>query len=118
MTATAPIIITYYCIISTGIFQSPSVQNGVIRVKIGTPVYTVDGFAVTIVCNVTDGDHPITISWLNNGEPDHSRTNMSVVTISNAAHGDVYTCIAKTNAGSVRKSTKIYFVHKKFCINM
>ena len=94
-----------------------SVQNGVIRVKIGTPVYIVDGFAVTIVCNVTDGVPPITtISWLNNGQPDHSRTNMSIVTISNAAHGDNFTCIAENNVGSVRKDTEIYYVHRKFCI--
>ena len=118
MTASAIIIITYYRIISTGIFQLPFVQNAVIRVKIGTPVFTVDGFAVTIVCNVADRDPPITINWLINGQPDHSRINMSVVTIHNAAHGDVYTCIAKKDARFIRRHTKIYFVHKKFCINM
>ena len=42
---------------------------------------------------------------------------MSIVTITNAAHGDVFTCIAENNVGSVRKNTKINFVHKKFCIS-
>ena len=40
----------------------------------------VDGFTVIITCNVTGGDPPITISWLNNGEPNHSRANMPIVT--------------------------------------
>ena len=33
--------------------QPVSVENGVMRVKIGSTAYTVNGFTVQIVCNVT-----------------------------------------------------------------
>ena len=55
--------------------QPVCVENGVMRVKIGSTAYTVDGFTVQIVCNATSvySGHPITISWLRNGEHDQNR---------------------------------------------
>ena len=38
-----------------GISQPPTVENGVITVKIGSPVFIVKGFNVSIICNVTSG---------------------------------------------------------------
>ena len=44
--------------------QPVSVENGVMRVRIGSTAYTVNGFTVQIVCNATSmlKDYPATIS--------------------------------------------------------
>ena len=99
----------------------PSVENGAITVKIGSPVYTVEGLNVAIVCNVT-GTTPISISWLKNDHErlDHSR-NMSILIVNNARDDDNFTCIAENYIGSDRSFSQIFFVHmhkKKFCINL
>ena len=96
--------------------QLSSVQKGIIRVKVGAPVYTIHGFNVTIVCNVIYGQPPITIRWLRNGLPDESRMNMSTIIVNDAEDGDVFTCRAENGRGYDKKDTQIYFAHA-FCIS-
>ena len=99
--------------------QPVSVQNGVMRFKIGSTAYVVDGYTIQIICNPTrcaSKEYPITISWLHNGEPDQTRGNMSMITVTDANHGDVFTCIANNTAVPFTQYTRIIFVHYQFCI--
>ena len=100
--------------IDGGVSQSPSVEKGNIKAKIGSPVYMVDGFNITIICNIIRGEPPITISWFHNNQP--YRGNVSSIMITNATAGDVFTCTANNTKGSDIKHTQINFVHKSFCI--
>ena len=95
--------------------QPPSVQKGVITVKVGVPVYTIHGFNVTIVCNVIGGKHPITIKWLRNGQPDQFIKNITIATVNDPNDEDVITCIAENEDGFDKKDTQIMFGHN-FCI--
>lgn len=96
---------------------APSVENGVVRVKIGSPAYVVDGLKVIIVCNVNGGS-PVRISWLHNDQPSPTRVNMTTATVNDASHGDVFTCIAENEMGIDKQSTRIVFIqkHSDFCI--
>ena len=78
-----------------------------VKVKIGSPVYIVEGFDVTIVCNVLNGTRPITIMWLHNGVIDPSRGNVSTITVTDYNDGDVYTCRADNDVGFNEESTTI-----------
>ena len=70
---------------------------------IGSPAYIIDGFDLTITCNVITGIPPINISWYRNGVVDSSKRNMSTITISNVDinkdNGVVYICIAENDEG-------------------
>ena len=93
--------------IDDGIFvpQPPSVMSGDVTVRIGTPVYIVDGCTVTITCNILTGTPPITIRWLRNGMPeDPPRGNVSTI---NYNDGDVFTCRADNNIGFDMEMTTI-----------
>ena len=95
-------------VIDEGIFvpQPPNIISDNKRVKIGTPVYVVNGFNVTIDCGIIRGESPITISWLHNGVPDPSRGNVSTITITDASDGDVFTCRANNSIDfDVEKTT-------------
>ena len=98
--------------------QPISVENGVMRVRIGSTAYIVDRFIVQIVCNATSNvnEHSVTISWLRNGEHDRTRGNVSMIIVTDANHGDVFTCVAENVLGYRTKTTKIIFVNKHFCI--
>ena len=97
--------------------QPVSVENRMIRVRIGTTAFIFDGLTVQIVCNATSiSGHAITISWLHNGEHDQTRGNVTTITVTDANHGDVFTCVAENVFGSNRKDTEIIFVHEYFCI--
>ena len=99
--------------------QPTSVENGVMRVKIGSTAYIVDGFTVQIVCNATStvNEHSVTISWLRNGEHDRTRGNVSMIIVTDANHGDVFTCVATNVFGfTYSETTKIIFVNQYFCI--
>ena len=98
--------------------QPVSVENGMIRVRIGTTAFIFDGLTVQIVCNAPSmyGGNPITISWLHNGKHDQARGNVTMITVTDANHGDVFTCVAKDVFGSNREDTNIIFVHEYFCI--
>ena len=99
--------------------QPISVENGTMRVKIGSTAYIVDGFTVQIVCNATDvvNEHSVTISWRRNGEDDQTRGNVSMIIVTDANHGDVFTCVAENVSGfTYSKTTEIIFVNKRFCI--
>ena len=100
--------------------QPVSVENGVMRVRIGTTAYTVDGLHVQIVCNATSNGElilPITISWLRNGKNDETRGNVSMITVTDANHGDVFTCTANNTIIHNTSSTEIMFANKCFCIS-
>ena len=101
--------------------KPPSASKGVVRVKIGIPVYIIDNFNVTIDCNITCGIQPITHSWLYNNKVFNGTTgNVSSITIpvTNAADidGDVYTCRAENSIGYDEMNTTIYYLKKKLCI--
>ena len=113
-----------YLMVSVNIFdedvsQPISVENGVMRVKIGNTAYIVDGFTVQIVCNATStvNEYPVTISWRRNGEDDQTRGNVPMIIVTDANHGDVFTCVAKNVFGFTdSKTTTIFFVNQHFCI--
>ena len=101
--------------------QPVSVENGVMRFRIGSTAYIVDGYIVQIICEITteslrSEEHPITISWLRNGKPDQTRGSVSMITVTDAYHDDVFTCIANNTIASQSKNTRIIFVHHRFCI--
>ena len=70
------------------------------RVKIGTPVYLVSGYHVTIVCDIVKGTPPVTISWFRNGILDLSRGNISAITVTDPKDGDIFSCRANNSIGS------------------
>ena len=95
--------------------QPVSVENGVMRVRIGTTAYIVDGYTVEIVCKVSSDVATITIIWLRNGEPFGEDT--SLITVTDASHEDTFTCRVKNAVTSKEKDTQIIFVHRSnFCI--
>ena len=67
----------------------------------------VDGFHVTIVCDILSGTRPITISWFRNGAPDITRGNVSTITVTDYNDNDEFTCIAHNDVGSDLESTTI-----------
>ena len=87
--------------------QPSDVMLGNMTVRIGTPVYVVDGFNVTIVCNIPTGTHPITIMWLHNGAPYPTGGNISTITVTDYNDGDVFTCRADNIVGFDMESTTI-----------
>ena len=95
--------------IDEGLFmpQPPTVPPGDIEVKIGSPAYVVNGSDVTIVCDILSGTHPITISWLCNGEPDPTRSNVSTITVTDYNDGEEFTCRADNDIGFDEKSSTI-----------
>ena len=78
-----------------------------VEVKIGSPVYVVDGYDVTIICDILTGTNPISIMWFHNGAPDPTRGNVSTITVTDAADGDVFTCRAENNIGFDMENTII-----------
>ena len=89
------------------ISQPPNVMPGDVTVSIGTPVYVVDGFNVTIVCNILNGTCPITIMWLHNGAPYAAGGNISTITVTDYNDGDVFTCRADNIVGFDMENTTI-----------
>ena len=81
--------------------QPQVIPNTDVTVMIGSPAYIVDGYDLTITCNVITGTPPINISWYRNG--DSSRRNTSAIAISNVNinkdNGVVYTCRAENDKG-------------------
>ena len=101
------------------VMKPQRVERGVIKAKIGTPVYVIDNINVTIDCNVYKGISPITFSWYHNGTFDQSRGNVSsiTITVTNATviDGHVYTCKAENRRGSDTLNSTL--VHNwGFCI--
>ena len=95
--------------------QPVSVENGVMRVRIGTTAYIVNGYTVEIVCNAFSNEIPLPIMWSRNGKPFKGDTSLIIVT--DAKHEDIFTCRAKNSVTSKEKSTKIIFVRRShFCI--
>ena len=89
-----------------------NITKGNKRVKIGTDVYVVNGYNVTIDCNIANGTTPITLSWLLN-ETEYESNN-TTITITNAACGDVITCRADNSIGFDEESTTIHVECKSF----
>ena len=67
----------------------------------------VDGFDVTIVCDILSGTRPITIRWFRNGAPDPTRGNVSTITVTDYNDGDVFTCRVDNDVGFDEESTII-----------
>ena len=104
-------------VIKRGGSEPLSVENGVIRVNVGSTVYTVNGFTIIIICNVIAGKPPITISWYRNEELDDSRGNVSTITVTDALQGDVFTCKADNKMQFDQQNTTIKFANNTFCID-
>ena len=98
----------------------PSVLPEDIEVQIGSDAYVIDGFDVTIVCNILTGIRPITIVWFHNGMVDPTRGNVSTITVTNYNDGDVFTCRADNDVGFDEESTTINvfgkWIAKNYCI--
>ena len=88
-----------------------NITKGNKRVKIGTDVYVVDGYNVTIDCNIVSGTTPITFSWLRTGTP--FRGNVTTITITNVIY-DVIICRANNSIGFDEKNTTIHVECKSF----
>ena len=95
--------------------QPVSVENGVMRVNIGSTAYTVNGLTVQIVCNATSifKEYPATIRWRRNKKRYRTRGNVSIITITDVNDGDVFTCIADNTISSQRKNQD-YFCTQPF----
>ena len=79
-------------------------------VKIGSPVYIIDGFDLTIVCVTINGTPTITVRWFYNGVFNPSWMNASTITILNIGlnmNGDHYTCRADNDVGYDEHTTTI-----------
>ena len=90
-------------------------------VVIGTPAYIIDGYDLTITCNVTNGTTPITYSWYRNGVVDSSKENMTAITISNVDinkdDGVVYTCRAANAMGHDKEHSSVHVSSKSLYYN-
>ena len=70
-----------------------------VTVKIGSPVYVLNGFDVIINCSILNGTPPVTIIWLRNRVLDSSLGSANSVTINDYMNGDEFTCRADNNIG-------------------
>ena len=104
-------------VIARGGSEPLTVDNGVMRVNVGTTVYTVNGLTIAISCNVIVGEPPLTISWYRNGVMDQSRGNFSTIEATDAKHDDVFTCRIENRMGFDQEDTIIRFVNNAFCIH-
>ena len=68
-------------------------------VKIGSPVYVVEGSDVIINCDILTGTPPIFIIWLRNGVLDSSLGSANSITIDDYMEGDTFTCRADNAIG-------------------
>ena len=81
---------------------------GDVTVRVGSPVYIIDGNTVTINCNLVAGTPPVTIRWLRNGMPeDPPRGDVTTITVTDYNDGDVFTCRADNNIGFDMEMTTI-----------
>ena len=99
--------------------RQSTVTEGNKKVKIGSPVYVVEGFNVIIMCKPV-GTPPITIQWFRNGPPDPTRGNVSRITINDANNGDIFKCRADNNIGFDMESSTIHIVivHSKWIMHV
>ena len=114
-------------IIETGGSKPLSIKNGVITVKVGSTVYTVDGITIVIICNVISGDPPITISWFRNGVLDQSRGNATAINVTDTQLNSptitvtdtqlvVFTCRAENTETFTQLDTIIQHASTRFCV--
>ena len=95
--------------INEGTFAtSPDFINpGNREVAIGSPVYVIEGYNVTIVCDILNGTHPITIMWFRNGVLDPSIENETTIIVTDYNDSDVFTCRAENDVGFDEENTTI-----------
>ena len=91
-----------------------AVPPGDRTVTINTPAYIVDGFNLTLVCNIASGTRPITIMWLRDGQPYPAGGNNSVITVSDYTDGEVFTCRAENVVGFDMENTTVNVFGKYF----
>ena len=102
----------WICFCWLGLFPQ-SVERGVVRAPIGSPVYIIDELNVTIDCNIFEEILPKSFRWLHNDIPNQYIGNESSITIAvpNAAdiNGDNYTCTVENNGFVHSYTTTIYY---------
>ena len=94
----------------------PALRPGDRTVRINTPAYIVDGFNLTLECNLVGGTPPITIKWLRDGQPYQARGNNSVITVFDYVDGEEFTCRANNSIGFDIKNTTIKVFGKLICV--
>ena len=79
--------------------------------SVGSPVYVVRGYDLTIICKIVNGTPPMNFSWYRNGVLDSSKGNTSNITISNVRiqrdNGVVYTCRVDNDGGYDEEFTSV-----------
>ena len=78
-----------------------------------------EGSSAQIMCSVSDGDEPLTITWSFHGNDISSdssgivtsnfgsKTSFLMINSVNQGHRGLYTCLAKNNAGSAKSSAEL-----------
>ena len=107
------------CIDEGPMVQKPDeITKGNKRVKIGTDVYVINGYNVTLDCNIANGTTPIIFSWLLNGtedsDYDDDDANITINDEKYGPYGGVITCRANNSIGFDEKSTTIHVECKSF----
>ena len=92
----------------------PTLPPGDRTVKINTPAYIVDGFNLTLVCNIASGTRPITIMWLRDRQLYPAGGNNSVITVSDYTDGEAFTCRAENVVGFDMENTTVNVFGKYF----
>ena len=91
------------------------ITKGNKRVKIGTDVYVVNGYCVTIDCGIASGTTPITFSWFCNGtELEHNDSYITITNKEYRPYGVVITCRANNSIGFDEENTTIHVECKSF----
>ena len=106
--------------------QPPTIIPGDMTVMIGTPTYVIDGFDITLVCNIASGTRPITIRWIRNGASYPAGGNRSTITVPDTDYndGDDFTCRADNIVGFDEETTminvfgKVTHIEKQGCYNL
>ena len=85
----------------------PALPPGDMTVIINSPAYIINGFDLTLICNITSGTRPIDIRWFRDGRPYPAGGNSSIITVSDYTNGEVFTCRADNIVGFDMANTTV-----------
>ena len=106
-------------VIERGPFIPPpsTLPPGDMTAIINSPAYIVDGFDLTLICNITSGTRPITIMWLRDGVPYPAGGNNSIITVSDYMDNENFTCRAENVVGFDMANTTVRVFGKYFLLS-